>query len=315
MRLKRIYSIRILLLAVSALAVYGRAPGQSRSPKDWIDFGSSHVNKWMQVAPGTLGPNALPVPEMDYARVAGSSGVEAGIHSHFMIGDTAVNTWLSINWVVVPEKVEVRIWGFPSETCRMTNDIRDQRQIYYDDDGWTTHQGDLWISTRIQLLKNHRSLPDITLNYSFKNTTGLMRHGRYSDAGTTYFYVAIGKSFYPASGFLHEIRVAGLGGFYMWQTNKVEMAQDEGPLVEAGVQFRRNNLTLSNEIGGYFGYDVYEFIGVTGSNDPLVYRLNFLFGGKSVDYKAEFVTGLQDYHYKTFKAAIIYRFGKKELDP
>jgi hypothetical protein len=302
----------VLLLVIFSMVLFPESFGQSRSTKDWTDFGSSHVNKWIQVAPGTMGPNALPVPEMDYAQVARSSSLETGIHAHFMKGDTAVNSSLSFNWIVVSEKVEVRFWGFPTETFRMTNAVRDQRQIYYDDTGWITHQGDLWISTRIQILKNHKKLPDITLNYSFKNTTGLMKHGRYSDAGTNYFYAAFGKSFFPVSGFLDEIRIAAMGGFYLWQTNKVEMAQDEGPLVEAGLKLCKNNFSLSNEIGGYFAYDVYEFIGVTGSNDPLVYRLNIEKSGKSIDWKAEFITGLNDYHYNTFKLGIAYTFNRSE---
>jgi hypothetical protein len=302
----------VLLLIIFSLALSSESSGQSRSTKGWIDFGSSHVNKWIQVAPGTMGPNALPVPEMDYAQVAGSSTLETGIHAHFMKGDTAVNSWLNFRWIVVPEKVEVSFWGYPTETFRMTNEVRDERQIYYDDPGWITHQGDLWISTRIQVLKNHKKLPDITLNYSFKNTTGLMKHGRYSDAGTNYFYLALGKSFFPKTGILDELRIAGLGGFYLWQTNKVEMAQDEGPLVEAGLKLRKNNVSLSNEIGGYFGYDVYEFIGVTGNNDPLVYRLKIEKSGKSIDWKAEFITGLNDYYYNTFKMGLTYRFGSKD---
>jgi hypothetical protein len=259
-----------------------------------------------------MGPNALPVPEMDYAQVAVSSSLETGIHAHFMKGDTSVNSYLSLNWIVVPEKVEVRFWGFPTETFRITNEVRDERQIYYDDPGWITHQGDLWISTRIQILKNHKKLPDITLNYTFKNSTGLMKHGRYSDAGTNYFYLAFGKSFFPKIKIFDELRIAGLGGFYLWQTNKVEMAQDEGPLIEAGLKLRKNNFSLASEMGGYFGYDVYEFIGVTGNNDPLVYRLNIEKSGKSIDWKAEFITGINDYYYHTFKMGITYRFGAEK---
>jgi hypothetical protein len=75
---------------------------------------------------------------------------------------------------------------------------------------------------------------------------------------------------------------------------------------------RRNNIPQDNEIGGYFGYDVYEFIGVTGNNDPLMYRLIAEKFGKSIDWKAEFITGLNDYHYHTFKMGITYRLGAKD---
>ena len=116
---------------------------QSRSTSDWTNFGSSHISKWIQVAPGKMGPNALPVPEMDYAEIGAQSSFEAGIHSHVMKGDTAVNSYFAFQWSVVPEKIAVKLWGFPTETFRMNNEVRDERQIYYDDEGWKTTTGDL----------------------------------------------------------------------------------------------------------------------------------------------------------------------------
>jgi hypothetical protein len=282
--------------------------GQSRSTKNWVDFGSNHISKWVQVAPGTMGPNALPVPEMDYAEIDKESSFTAGIHSHFMKGDTAVNSYLAFQWTVVPQKVAVKFWGFPTETFRMNNEVRTARQIYYDDKGWKTTGGDLWISTFLQLIKNRGKWPDVLLNYSLKTTTGSILHARYTDGMAHYFYLSLGKSFFPKNNFFNEIRIAGMGGFYEWQTNKVEMAQDEGPLFEAGVKIRHKNFILANEIGGYQGYDAYDFIGIKGFNDPLVYRLRLIKQGVNFDWKLEYKTGWQDYNYTTFKLEMVYRF-------
>lgn len=56
--------MRILLFFIFVVFCIS-VSGQSRDHGKWIDFGSSHVNKWLQIAPGKMGPNALPVPEMD----------------------------------------------------------------------------------------------------------------------------------------------------------------------------------------------------------------------------------------------------------
>lgn len=293
-----------LLLSFLTLNVYS----QSRSTKDWVDFGSSHISKWIQVAPGKLGPNALPVPEMDYAEIGTQSSIEAGIHSHFMKGDTAINSYLAFQWTVVPEKVAVKFWGFPTETFRVNNEVRDERQIYYDDEGWKTSGGDLWISTFIQLLKNREKWPDMVLNYSMKTTTGSLLHARYTDGMAHYFYLSLGKSLYPNNSFFDEIRIAGMVGFYEWQVNKVEMAQDEGPLFGAGIKIRHRNFALANEFGGYSGYDAYDFIGAEGFNDPLVYRLRLIKEGEQFDWKLEYKTGWQDYNYTTFKLEVVYKF-------
>lgn len=282
--------------------------GQNRSTSDWTNFGSSHISKWIQVAPGKLGPNALPVPEMDYAGIDSSSRIEAGLHSHFMKGDTAVNSYLAFQWTVVPKKVAVKFWGFPTETFRMNNEVRDERQIYYDDKGWITNGGDLWISTFLQIVKGRGMCPDIVLNYSMKTTTGSILQARYTDGMAHYFYLSLGKSFFPDNGFFDEIRMAGMGGFYEWQTNKVEMAQDEGPLVEMGIKLRHNSFILANEVGGYRGYDAYKFIGEKGFNDPLVYRVKLIRESTRFDWKLEYKTGWNDYNYNTFKFEMAYKF-------
>lgn len=284
------------------------ATAQTRKTGDWIDFGSSHINKWLQIAPGTMGPNALPVPEMDYALVDSLSAFEMGAHAHFMAGDRAVNSYLAFAWNVVPGRVTLKLWGNTSETFQMDNSVRDERQIYYDDTGWITNAGDLWISTFIQLVRETNSWPGIVLNYSAKTTTGYSKHARYTDAPASYYYAAFGKSFFPGNRFLDEIRMSAIAGFYVWQTNKVEMAQDEGPLFGFGLKLKHENWWWANELSGYQGADVYEYIGVTGNNDPLVYRTHLVFAHKRFQWKAEFQKGLHDYHYTTFRLSLGYRF-------
>ena len=296
----------IFFLLFSALIFSANA--QTRKTGDWIDFGSSHINKWLQIAPGTMGPNALPVPEMDYALVDTLSALEVGAHAHSMPGDRAVNSYLAFTWSVVPGRVMVKFWGNPSETFQMDNSVRDERQIYYDDTGWMTNAGDLWISTFIQLVREKNNLPDIVLNYSAKTTTGYSKHARYTDAPANYYYVAFGKSLFPKNRFLNEIRMSAMVGFYVWQTNKVEMAQDEGPLYGLGLKIKHKKWWWENELSGYLGDDVYEYIGVTGSNDPLVYRTNLVFAHNRFHWKAEYQSGLHDFHYNTFRLLVSYRF-------
>lgn len=282
--------------------------GQTRKTSEWFDYGSSHISKWIQVAPGKLGPNALPVPEMDYAIIKDYSTFETGSHLNVMPGDTSLNSYLAFNWTVVPDKIAVKLWGFPTETFRTNNQVRNERQIYYDDEGWKTTKGDLWISTFIQLMKQKRFLPDIVINYSLKTTTGSIIHGRYTDGPAHYFYAAAGRSFYPRKSFLDEVRIAGMGGFYVWQTNKVEMAQDEGPLYQGGLMLRYKNLSLFNETGAYNGYGAYSYMGIGPYNNPVVYRTRLQLETNNTFWKLEYKTGWVDYNYATLKLEFVYKF-------
>ncbi len=283
--------------------------GQSRPTENWVDFGESHINKWLQVAPGKLGPNALPVPFMNYGKVDSVSNFETGVHAHFMKGDRAVNSYLSFYWAVVPQKVIVQLWGFPTETFQTENSVRDERQIYYDDTGWITHAGDLWISTSIQLLKEKKYRPGIVINYSGKTTTGKSIQGRYTDAPANFYYAAFGKSLFPEFGFFDEVRFGMMFGFYVWQTNKVELAQDEGPLYGIGFDLKHKNFSWRNELAGYSGYGAYGFIGVGDFNDPVIFRSNLRSTGNHIDYKLEYQNGFRDYPYQTIRFAVMYKFG------
>jgi len=293
-----------LLLGFSGL-------GQNRPHDKWNDFGSSHINKWLQIAPATLGPNSLPVPFMDYARLDSLSNIEIGAHAHFMEGDRGVNSYFSLYWAVVPKRVVVHIWGYPTETFQTDNSVRDDRQIYYDDTGWITQTGDYWITTYIQLVRDHNGWPDITICYAAKTTTGGAIQGRFTDAPANYYSAAFGKSIHPKNGFIDEVRFGIMGGFYVWQTNKVELAQDEGPLYQFGLDLKHKNWSWRNEIGGYWGYDAYQyqFPDVPDSNDPLIYRTNLKFSAKRFDWKCEYQTGLHDYLYNTFRMSVSYKFG------
>lgn len=282
--------------------------GQSRPTGDWFDFGSDHINKWLQIAPAKLGPNSLPVPFMDYALLDSMSNIETGVHAHFMEGDQAINSYISLYWAVVPRRVVVHVWGVPTETFQTDNSVRDERQIYYDDTGWITQAGDLWISTYLQLIKGKKHWPDIGINYSHKTTTGGAVQGRYTEGGAEYYYIAFGKSLFPKRGFIDEMRLALMGGFYVWQTNKVEMAQDEGGLYEFGLSLKRKNFSWQNEIAGYNAYDAYRYMNIRGDNDPLIIRSRIMRSGKRFDYKLEYQAGLHDYHYNTFRFSVLYNF-------
>jgi hypothetical protein len=306
--LQRLFLFSLFLLPLSGFT-------QTRNTGNWIDFGGDHSSKWLQIAPGKLGPNALLVPDMDYARVGKENKFELGAHYHQMAGDTAINSYFSFYWNIAPGRAAVEIWGQPSESFRISNDVRNDRQILKDDNGWDTQAGDLLISTYVQLLNESRFIPSASINYTMKTTTGGNLDGRFTDAEMNYFYLAAGKSFCFEGGIIDEIRLAGLLGFYVWQTNKVQMGQDEGKVYELGIQLRKKDFSFFAEYGGYEGWDAYEYIDnangtnlIEGNNDPLIFRSRLEKAGKQFDFTLEYQTGIRDYHYQTIRFGAIYRF-------
>lgn len=313
-------SFRPLILALFLVWSTFSSFGQERDYSQWINFGGNHTSKWLQIAPGQLGPNALPVPRMDYAKVGKMNRAELGGHFHQMKGDTAINSFVSFYWVIAPGRAAIEIWGQPTETFHMGNEMRDKRQIYTDDNGWVTQAGDLIISTYVQLLNERKFIPSVSINYTMKTTTGSNTDGRYTDAEMNYFYMAAGKSFEFNRFLIDEIRLAGLLGFYVWQTNKVEMGQDEGKLYEFGIQFRKKEWSVFAEFGGYNGWDAYEFIDrangtnlIDDHNDPLIIRTRVERKIKRVELHVEYQTGFRDYHYQSFKLGAVLTFDPRKF--
>jgi hypothetical protein len=307
--------VTLILLLIPILA-----HSQTRDRSNWIDFGGDNNNKWLQIAPAKLGPNALPVPDMDYARVGSENKIETGVHYHNMPGDTAINSFFSFYWVIAPGRAAIEIWGQPSETFHLSNALRDDRQIYFDDSGWTTQVGDLFISAYIQLLKEKNWIPGVSLSYTLKTTTGSNMHGRYTDAEMNNFYLAAGKSFCFEKGIIDELGIAGLLGFYVWQTNRVAMTQDEGRLFEIGAQLRKKTFSLYTEFGGYWGWDPYEYLDnisgldqIQGNDDPLIFRTRLEKTGKHFNFTLEYQTGFRDYHYQTYRLGVIYHIQARKF--
>ena len=307
----RFIFLTILLFVSSSLFA------QNRYNNNWIDYGQEGwgPGQWLQIAPGKMGPNALPVPRMDYARVGNKYKIEIGADYHYMPGDTSVNSFLSFYWPVVPGKVAVEIYGQPSETFRTSDELRSVRQIWYNDPGWKTIPGDLLVRTYIQLIRDKNFFPDISISYTIKSSTGDNIDARYTNSTMNNFCLAFGKSFYINKLLIDEIRIAGLGGFYVWETNINDMAQDEGPVYLLGLQLQKAGYSIFTEIGGYSAYGAYNHLEpvveqtIEDYNDPLIFRGRIEKTGSKFNMKAEYQTGLNnDYPYQTFRLGFIYKF-------
>ncbi|TKG91167.1 hypothetical protein EYV94_22440 [Puteibacter caeruleilacunae] len=287
------------LLAVLVLLCYESV---AQRPNDFIPQNSSHVHRYLLLAPGKMGPNALPVPEVGDALVGDQIIVTIGADGHYRKGDKAINSFLSLDFPIVADIISCQVWGYPSETFRMTNAIRDERQIYYDDTGTMTDDGDLWFGTSIQIFKDRKHLPDLMVVGAYKTTTGGLDHARYTDAPAHYYQFQLGKRIKLNSHRLKCLQLSGMCGMYVWQTNREEVSQDEGPLGGAEIRLISNKMEIYQSMAGYHAYEE------TGFNKPLVYRSGLQFNGKKMSVGLEYQTGNNDYKYQTFRFKLSWHF-------
>lgn len=304
------FLILILVIGFSYTCI-----AQRTSPQDagWINYGNGGAAQYLQYASELMGPNALPVPDLNYANIGRLHKIEIGALYHHMEGDDAINSYFNLYWNIAPGRAAIEIYGYPTETFRMTNEVRDERHVYADDKGWMTQGGDIWVNVQVQLLKETKRLPDVLLNIMNKTTTGDVSDGRFTDAPLNCFLLATAKSFQLKNNVINELQIALNLGYYIWQTQRSEPDQDEGPSYGVGVKLRHKRFSLYNELCGYSAYNAYGWWSdvTNGKNSPMVSRSRIEYDREKFAWRLEFQNGYRDYSYKTLKLGVAYKFKAK----
>jgi len=283
---------------------------------DFVKPHGSHVSEYMTISAGTLGPNALPVPEIRSGCIGTEMEFETATRTHWIPGDRSVDLFLRLYYPIARNLIAVEFYGIAAEYFHCTNEVRDQRQIYYDDQGWTLEGGDLYCATHLQIVRNQTFFPNISAQYAFKTTTGNLNNGRYTDTPAQIINIYFGKRFAFRNLWISEISYSGMIGLYIWQTNRYEVSQDEGPLLGLENEIKIKNFAVRNALAGYFGYETTvpnkDFNRYEDTPDqPVVYRGELRKYGKTVNWTLRYEHGFKDYPYQTISVSATWHFPTK----
>jgi len=261
------------------------------------------VSSWSQYftySPAYFGPNALPVPEIRSGLIKKRINLETRSDMHLSTGDNTFNFFLKLDVPFLDGKVAIEAFGVPFEVYKMDTITRDERAVR-DRDAEGTAVGDLYISTKIQLLSDHRSWPDLMLGITLRTASGnSLGDARYTDAPGYYFDLSAGKSFKPGESLF--LRPFIMFGFYVWQTNDDIHFQNDAFLYGLGVSLYQDKYEFNVKYGGYKGY--------LGNGDaPMVLRANAFYKWPKTHLKLSFQQGLQDFEYSTISLGAVFFFG------
>lgn len=260
-----------LILLVAAFAKTASAQDVSAAElTDWSQrVGYDATRDWrsyLRVAPGTLGPNGLPVWPTLRGRVDTTVVLAATARHHHAPGDRTTDLALA---VAVPfgRRASLRVRYLLREWYRVGEGwLRDRDALRAP--GAYASAGDVYVEGLFQLWRARRWWPDAALALRVKTASGGDLEGmRHSDSPGYAFDVSFGRDY--AVGSDAQLRPYAAGGFFVWQRFGRASPQNDAGTYALGLAFAKTGprvaLRASTELAGYAGY--------TGRDDaPLVWR-------------------------------------------
>lgn len=255
--------------------------------------------KYMTMSTSFLGPNALPVPEVQTGKLNDQLEIEQLAGAHFSKGDKTQDLFSRLYVPISGGKVALEAFVAPLEffsTDTLTRDVRAARTR----SGNGHAGGDIYFSTHVQVLQDRESWPDIALELAFRTASGTrLRDARFTDGSGYYMDLSFGKSFALASEKDIELRVFATTGFYSYQTYDELHLQNDALLAGAGIALNSKKISFTHSISGYRGYlDI--------GDRPVVYKASLQWKRRKLDAKIWYQWGINDFPYQSVRFGVVY---------
>ncbi|HAH26038.1 MAG TPA: hypothetical protein DCL77_20140 [Prolixibacteraceae bacterium] len=255
----------------------------------------------MHITPGYLGPNALPVPNMEKGVVPEGTSMELGADFYFRTGDPTQDISAKYYRSFANERIGIELYGVVYEHYNMSDTIRDER-IARDFNGKGYAIGDFYFATLLQLIKG-KKFPDTMLRLGCRTASGgNLEAARYSDSPGYFIDFSFSKEFADANKKL-SFRPYASGGFYCWQTNDDFDLQNDALLYGVGADLKYSSWSVSNSLSGYSGYK-------NERDRPKVYTFDLKHTINKYTLRLQYLYGLRDWTYQGVKLSMIWNLKK-----
>lgn len=297
---------KIIILLLSILSLVSQAQTQAEKYTWWNAKHSwDGVTPWQEyirLSPAFMGPNALPVPEVQEAKIQKSAFLEYADNFYYQSGDYTIDA--NIKFVYpIKELIQIEAWMVPFEYYNITDTmVRDERAIRYENPEGTA-SGDLYMGTHIKLPLG-KSSPDVVLGFAFKTASGgKLGAARYTDTPGYYFDLSFGHTFKFEQKILKTIRIYAMGGFYAYQTYDHLHAQNDAILYGMGCNLNFKKTSFKNRLGGYYGY-------LNNGDKPLVFRSEFIYHKQQYDWFLRYQYGINDFPYQAMGLGLRWKLSR-----
>ncbi len=255
------------------------------------------------VAPAFFGPNAFPVPDMLAEGTSSDFRLEVFADSFFGNAvkdvDYTSDLFLRLTVPCFTPRVNIVMWGVPSEYCRSGNLANDFRGIRYDGELRDCYAGDFYISADVLVLSREKCGVDLTARMALKTASGHRFHyARFYDSPGYFFDASLGRDFRLGGGGVRA-RLALSTGFLCWQTDV--RRQNDAMMYGAYASLAAGRFELSAEYGGYVGWEKY-------GDAPMTLKTSLSCGFGNFTIKLQHQLGFVDWPYNQIRFGAEYRF-------
>lgn len=239
-----------LLLLLGANSILAQGHEWWANNVNWD--GSSHWSTYIISSPRFLGPNALPIPTQNNGVLLKKSQLAFASNAHFTDGDQTYNPKLSLDYVLVPQKVAFQLSWVPIEFFQTTHEWKTERRTFHTFYDQQSATGDVYLHTNLQLLQDDQHFANARLRIGYRFASSNQQGAaRFTDAPGYYFDLGISKDFQTEK--IHW-RPSLMLGFFVWQTNRDDQFQNDAFLYGIGLEMMTSQLSIWTNFRGYTGY-------------------------------------------------------------
>ena len=288
----------LIILAIFFF-INSNAQNKYMPPNPYWDWdGITHWTRYMITNPGYMGPNALPVPELRSGLVGAETRIQTGYAYYHNKMDPTHNLFTKIIVPIYKNKLAVEFSVVPVERFNMDSALRWERHTHLlKGEGFAF--GDIYFGSNIQLVRDHRSLPDLVLRLICKTASGgHLAEARYTDSPGYYIDLNFGKTIGNPKPDGFQAKIIGMFGFMAWQTYLPNNRQNDAFIFGGGLMLSSKSIEFNNNISGYFGY-------MNLGDQPVIFRSDLTFKGLHTDFKLGFKYGINDFDYQSINVSVI----------
>ncbi len=299
-RMKRLH---ILLCLVVLSAAFAKTFGQKVTAEAFDNWAirnnfvaGTDWRNLLNVSPGNMGPNALPVMATIRGEVdsVASFGVSGNFHTS--TGDRATDIAGELRHPF-GDRASLRIRYVLVEKFALSKELALSRNILREDlDGVVF--GDVTVDGLFQVIKDHPKYPDFTIAIRIKTASGTgLEALRNTDTPGYAFEGSFGKDYVlPASDV--TIRPYASGGFFVWQIYDPRNTQNDAYTYSLGCTQRFAKFHSFVEWAGYSGW-------MRELDQPMVFRGGISTNG-SFAANLNVSQGIRDFEYLSISLGLRY---------